>query len=422
MATPSPQPAPKRRRPPRWFKVTVVTALVLANLVALGVFWAVRTGSNFFASAQSDSDVSEVLDAKSGNDLTFLLVGSDSRDGLDDLENFGNFSGARADVIMLVRVGGSSSTIQMLSIPRDLWVDIPGSSANRINAAYAVGGSRRLVETIQKNLNLQINHYVEIDFVGFQGLIDEMGGISMTFEYPARDLMSGLDVPAGSQTLDGQTALAYARSRHYQENRNGSWTYVEANDLGRTARQQEVMRAIFSELKTPSSIADAGAITSALAKYVKVDSRLAGSSVASLMWDFRGALTGNMNGATLPVTGRNIGGRSVVVFKEPEAGEMLANFRAGRSLASEVLRLQVLNGNGVSGSAGDMSETLAGAGFAVGRIGDASNKDYSTTTVIVPSGSSNGSLILSAIGFGQVVVGNVDSGYDAIVIVGADAR
>src|SRR5690606_38335485 len=131
----------------------------------------------------------------------------------------------------------------------------------------------------------------------------------------------------GTQIVDGKTALAYSRSRKYQENRDGTWVSVEANDIGRTKRQQEVMRAMFSKLKSPSSLADAGSITSALAKYMKIDSRLAGSSVASMAWNMRGVLTGTIEGATLPATGRNINGASVVVIKEPEAGEMLANFR-----------------------------------------------------------------------------------------------
>ncbi len=320
--------------------------LVLANLTALAVLWAVRTGQDFLAVAATDRDVTEVLDERSGNELTFLLVGSDTRDGLDDLENFGNFGGARADVIMLVRVGGESSIIQMLSVPRDLWVDIPGSSANRINAAYAIGGSRKLVETVRENLDIEVNHYIEIDFVGFQGLIDELGGVQLDLPYPARDEKSGLDVPAGRQTVDGETALAYARSRHYEEYQDGRWTFVDANDLGRTTRQQTVMRAMFAKLKSPSSLADAGSITGALAKYMTVDSRLAGASVASMAWDFRGVLTGDMAGSTLPVSARNIGGREVLVQRQPEADEMLSRFRSGRELRSQATRIELFNPSG----------------------------------------------------------------------------
>src|SRR5690606_3775797 len=101
-----------------------------------------------------------------------------------------------------------------------------------------------LVETLKSNLSVEVNHYVQIDFVGFQALVDELGGIEMSFAYPARDAKSGLDIPAGEQSLDGFEALAYARSRSYQELQNGSWVGVDANDIGRTQRQQEVMRAI----------------------------------------------------------------------------------------------------------------------------------------------------------------------------------
>lgn len=414
----------QRKRPSRWFKVTVITVLVLANLVAAAGLWAVYTGRNLLGSARSDQNVTEVLDHPSGDDLTFVVVGSDSREGLDDLTHFGSFGGARADVVMLVRVDGSSSQISMLSIPRDLWVRIPGHGEQRINAAYAFGGSAKLVETIRENLDVEINHYVEIDFVGFQGLIDELGGIQLTFPNPARDLSSGLDVQGGAQTLDGNMALAYARSRKYEEYRNGRWVSVDANDIGRTQRQQAVMRAMFSKLKSPSSLADAGSITSTLAKYMTIDSRLAGASVASLAWDFRGVLTGSIEGSTVPVTGRKVGNAEVLVLRQPEANEMLADFRAGRAsqATDQPLRVQVLNGNGISGSAGLMGSFLEGEGFVVVGVGDAPRKDYQRTTVIVPSGSTNGSQIISALGYGVVQVGAVDNGYDAIVIVGADAR
>ena len=100
---------------------------------------------------------------------------------------------------------------------------------------------------------------------------------------------------------------------------------------------------------------------------------------------------------------------------------MLANFRSGVLLTEQPLRLQVLNGNGVGGSAGEMSQTLEGMGFSVESIGNAETKDYQFTTIIVPEGSAHGDTILNALGFGVVQVGIVDNGYDAVVITGADA-
>ncbi len=414
-------PTSARRRLPRWLKVTVISLLVVANVAVLGLIWAIQTGNNLLATADTNAEVVEVLDVATGSDLTFLVVGSDSREGLDDLTNFGPAGGARGDVVMLIRLDGSTSSAQMLSIPRDLWVDIPGYGRDRINAAYAHGGPSLMVETIRENLGLDVNHYVEIDFVGFESLVDELGGIHIEFPFAARDANSGLNVAAGTDMLDGHEALAYARSRHYQEYQNGKWRSIDANDIGRTQRQQEVVRAILSELKSPSSIAEAGSIANAIAEHMTIDSALANASVASLAWDFKGILTGGVVGATLPTSGRTIEGKSVVVAQEPEAGAMLANFKAGRPLADQPLRLEVLNGNGVKGAAGDMSRTLESNGFVVQSVGDAESSDFETTTVIIREGSPAGEAIVSALGFGVVQVGTVDNGYDAVVIVGADS-
>jgi len=421
MATSSPPTPSVRAGLPKWLKVTILTLLVVANLVVLGVVWAIQTGDTLLSGAETDDEVADVLDPAAGDHLTFLVVGSDSRAGLDNLTNFGSAGGARGDVVMLVRLDTETSNAQMLSIPRDLYVDIPGHGKNRINAAYSFGGASLMVETIKSNLDIEVNHYVEIDFVGFQAMVDEIGGVEIAFPNAARDLKSGLDVAAGSQTLNGEQALAYARSRTYQELQNGSWVSVDANDFGRTARQQEVVRAIISGLKHPSTITEAGGIASAMGQHMTIDTNLASASVATMFWDYKGILAGDIEGATLPGTVENIDGQSVVVASEPEAGAMLANFKAGRPFAEQPLRLEVLNGNGADGAAGDMSRALESLGFQVVSIGNAGTDNYAQTTVIVPDGSDNGELIIGALGFGVVQFGSVDNGYDAVVIVGSDA-
>jgi LCP family protein required for cell wall assembly len=414
--------APSARRGlPRWLKITTITLLVVANLAVLAFIWAIRAGNNLLSVADTNDEVSGALDPTGGDDRTFLIVGSDSRAGLDDLNNFGQISGARADVVMLVKLDSATNSARMLSIPRDLLVDIPGQGSNRINAAYAAGGPSLLVETIQANLGVEVNHYVEIDFVGFQAMVDEVGGIEIAFPYPARDSKSGLDVGAGNQLLDGDQALAYARSRHYRELQDGEWVAVEANDIGRTQRQQQVIRALISRLKSPSSVAEAGEIATSMGQHMTIDSALAEASVASLLWDFKGIITGTIEGETLPTYGDTVDGRSVQIASDPEASNMLANFRAGNSFADQPLRIEVLNGNGVAGAAGDMSRRLEDLGFAVESIGNADSSSYAETTVIVPQGSPDGAVITSALGFGVVQNGTVDNGYDAVVIVGSDA-
>ncbi|MGA7096620.1 MAG: LCP family protein [Acidimicrobiia bacterium] len=420
-SSPPTNPVP-RRGLPKWLKVSIIVLLVLANVAAIGLIWAIRTGNGILALANTDQDVVDELSAATGDALTFLIVGSDSRQGLDDLTNFGSAGGQRGDVIMLVRLDRSSGEAKILSIPRDLWVDIPGNGKGKINAAYAYGGPSLMVQTIRENLGISVNHYVEIGFVGFIAMVDQLGGIEMTFPYPARDVSSGLDVSAGTQVLDGRTALAFARSRKYQEYQNGKWVSVDASDIGRTQRQQQVVRAILSELKSPSSVTEAGQIAGAMAEHMIIDASLADSSVAGLAWDFRSLLRGNLDGTTLPVDGASIGGASVVVRREPDATEAIQAFLAGsQETATAPLRLQVLNGNGVSGAAGHMAERLSAEGYEVASVGDAPNKDYQTTTVIIRSGSDAGQAIVQRLGFGVVEVGSVDNAYDAVVIVGADA-
>ena len=420
-SSPSPPPAGSRRVFPKWAKVTILGLLVVANLAILAFLWTISEAEDFLAEAETDEEVVEVLLPSDDGTLTFLVVGSDSREGLESLQNFGAFGGERGDVVMLVRLDPSTGGARILSLPRDLWVDIPGHSPNRINVAYSLGGPALMVETVRLNFGVEINHYVEIGFTGFIALIDEVGGIEIAFPYPARDLSSGLVVDAGNQLLNGDTALAYARSRKYQELQNGSWVSVDANDIGRTNRQQEVVGAIFAKLKTPSSIADAGQIVSVLVQHATIDASLASSSVASLAWDFRGLLSGGIRGSTLPVRDATIKGGSVLVAREPEATEAIAEFLAGEEIANAPLRVQVLNGNGISGAAGRMSQILEDAGFEVLFIGDAGEKDYGVTTIITSSGSGHGQAIIEKLGFGVVISGDVDRRYDAVVIVGSDA-
>jgi LCP family protein required for cell wall assembly len=422
MSSSSPRHLAPRRGLPKWLKITILGLLLATTLGALTIFWALNTGQGVLALAESDEEVVSELTAADGNTLTFLVVGSDSRERLDDLAFFGQAAGERGDVIMLVHLDQARGEARMLSIPRDLWVDIPGNGEGKINAAYSHGGPSLMVQTIRENLGIDVNHYVEVDFVGFIEMVDELGGIEMTFPYSARDAKSGLSVDAGTRILDGEQALAFARSRKYEEYQNDRWVNVDASDLGRTQRQQEVVRAILTELKTPASIAEAGQIAGSLAEHMTVDAALAASSVASLAWDFRGLVTGSIDGQTLPVYGDKVNGASVVMAAEPEASATIDGFLSGvETVDSAPLRVQVLNGNGIAGAASAMSERLAESGFEIAGVGNAEARDYATTTIVVPDGSTAGDQIIGQIGFGVVQTGTVDNGYDAVVIVGADA-
>lgn len=320
-ATPPPAapPPPRRRRGRRW-TIGILSLLVLmaAGLLALTAFTQARM-----------NDAGTLTNLSSGAD-TFLIVGSDSRENLpDDLDGaFGDFAGARADVIILAQV--ENGRLQLLSIPRDLRVEIPGNGTNRVNAAYAFGGPDLLVETVSDATGVRIGHYLEVDFAGFASIVDALGGIELDVPYPARDAKSGLEIEAGLQTVDGATALAYARSRSYEEYRDGSWRSAGGGDIARTARQREVLLEIMDKASSPSGLVRSPGVLAAVTANLTADSSTNPLVLARTGLAMRAA--SNTEAVTLPVRGASEGGRSYVVADEPDASEVLAAFRAAESL------------------------------------------------------------------------------------------
>ncbi len=424
MTSPSPSTPPVKRRV---FRRWVISLLVVVNLLVALVLWRLVTVQDAVQeNATQDSGVVEVLDPRTGPDepVTFLLVGSDTRAGLESLENFGNAAGQRSDVMILLRVDPGEGRAVMLSLPRDLWVSIEGYGDNKLNAAYAFGGSTLLVSTIKAELGVAVNHYVEVDFVGFKAIVDEMGGVVIDFPYAARDSKSGLNVEAGRQTLNGDQALAYARSRSYQESRDGGWVSIDANDIGRTRRQQQLLLAILSAAKRPSNVAEAGKIAGTFAQHLTLDSNLANSSLIELGFAMRGITGSDIDAATLPTYGDTVGQASVLRRDEPAATEMLQRFVSGQPLepdASALRALEVLNGNGISGSAAAAAQALEGAGYSIVRVGDADRKDFPSTVIIVrPGDFERAEVIVQSLGYGVIESGTLADGVDAVVIVGAD--
>ncbi|HEX2152690.1 MAG TPA: LCP family protein [Acidimicrobiia bacterium] len=424
----SPPRSRSRRGLPRWLKVTVLSLLIVANLAAAGVWWTLRsTEQAFRTNADLLEDVVPELASRptaSSEPLYFLVIGSDSREGVD-VSDFGDFAGARGDVVMISRLDRETGRGQILSIPRDTLVPIEGHGEDKINAAYAYGGAPLMVKTVRSAFDVPIHHYVEIDFVGFQSLVDELGGVEMTFTNAARDAKSHLDVPAGSVTLDGYQALAYARSRSYQELQGDSWRSVDANDLGRTERQQALVMAILGRLKRPSTLTEAGDIVASIAQHMTVDASLADSSLIELAFSLRGLDATDLETATIPTVGETRNGASVQVLDQPAADAMLVSFRTGDPLEEEALEaivaVDVLNGNGVTGSASQWAARLREVGYRVNQVDDAGERRDTTVVVVEADRADAAPDLIADLGFGNVEVGAVPRGVDAVVILGEDA-
>ncbi|MDX2342411.1 MAG: LCP family protein [Acidimicrobiia bacterium] len=305
--------------------------LGLLILAVVGVFGAV--GFVYFVDSKidkiPDEELPSLVEETEQGFRNILIVGSDSRENLPEgFDNFGSFSGSRTDVIMVAHVIPGEGA-QLLSLPRDLKMEIPGNGTNRINAAFVFGGPDLLVQTIQNNLGIPINHYVEIDFGGFATVVESLGGITKTFANDARDLKSGLDVEAGTQQMNGETALAYARSRSYQELINGSWKSVDGSDIGRTHRQQEVLLLMFDQATSKSAAFSLPSFATTFAEQIRADSGFTPAVMIDLGRAALALSSANIETMTLPVVNSMEGGVAYVVPIEPAATTVLGAFMVG---------------------------------------------------------------------------------------------
>ena len=268
----------------------------------------------------------------------YLLVGSDSRAGANpgdaDYGAMGNedtVGGKRSDTIMVLRLDPVLGRASIMSLPRDLYVTIAGTNGkkNRINTAYSIGADA-LVRTVQDNFGITIQHYLEVDFQGFKRLVDELGGVTICFEFPTRDKNTGLNIPnPGCQDLGGTQALAFARSRHYQELRDGKWQEDGSADLGRVKRQQDFLRialdrSISKGLGNPLAISG---LLDAVVGNVTVDASLTKGDMTRLARQFRSLGSDKLDSYTLPATSTMIRGMSVLVEDQAAAEAVLAHFR-----------------------------------------------------------------------------------------------
>jgi LCP family protein required for cell wall assembly len=267
-------------------------------------------------------DLTDVLDPVSGDATNYLLVGSDSRDELDPEGNSG-VTGRRSDTLIVLRTTPEGSA--MMSIPRDLWVTVAETGKQgRINGAYNAGPAN-LVQTVKDNLGIPINHYMEVGFGSFAGLVDAIGGVTINFPHPAHDDQSGLVVDtAGDVTLNGQQALAYARSRHYTETIDGEQVTEPTADLGRQQRQQVFLRTALAEVGATRNPLTLLRVADAMSSELIIDSGLGFGEAISFV---RKLGSGDPLTVILPTEGVRKGDAAVLELVEPDAQVVLAGFR-----------------------------------------------------------------------------------------------
>ncbi len=422
----------ERKRKHRWRRRTLYVLSFVVVLAGLGI-GGIYVYANYRFDQIKKVHAKHLVAAPTapGKPFNILLVGSDSRafvngDNQQQVNAFGNPAvqgGQRSDVTMVARIDPANKTVTVLSIPRDLWVNIPGdvggiSGMNRINAAFN-SGPDLLIQTIEKDLGIPINHYIEVDFPGFSGMVNALGGVTMDFPTEVKDAYSGLDVTTtGCQVVNGPTALALVRSRHlYYMDSDGNWEYDGESDFSRIQRQDAFFRAVLAKINQvgldPITINN---FLGAAVSNLTIDDTLTEGDLAHLADDFRGLTSSHLITETLPTVGFvTDGGADVLNEAQPYAQNVINAFnqigtstttptptttpaKGGKSTttttvpteAHSLVGVDVLNASTVSGIAHATAAALTSQGFQVDEIGDATTQlatDGSSEVLYGPSGT-----------------------------------
>lgn len=320
--------APRRRRRPRWGRRVGILLLVLVLL--LGGFVVYLDQSLGRTDALVDYP-GRVADTPGSN---WLLVGSDSREGLDaqqqaDLSTGSaqDAGGQRTDTIMVLHVpqGGGASTL--VSIPRDSYLPIPGYGQDKVNAAFTLGGPTLLVQTVEEATGLHLDHYAEVGFGGFAGIVDAVGGVSICVDQAIDDPLAGINLQPGCQDLTGAQALGFVRTRY---------TFANA-DLTRVQNQRKFLTALLDKATSPATLLNPFRVlplaTSATGS-LTVDSGDHIWNLAGLAWAVRGDLVTT----TVPVGGfEDTDSGNALLWDRTKASQFFGALAADEQVPPELL-------------------------------------------------------------------------------------
>jgi LCP family protein required for cell wall assembly len=284
--------------------------------------------------ATSATAPTETFPAPDPHAVNFLIVGADNNACIDPNSKYapgiGQRSATLTDTIMVIRVDPSSKRAAVLSFPRDLWVRV-GGGMRRINAAYRNNDPNPLVDTINNEFQVTIDHFIRVDFCAFMQLVDAVGGISMSLPYPVRDINTGLDVPdTQCHRFAGDEALAYVRSRHLEyQTDDGSWHKDPSSDFGRIARQQDFLRRTLTAAKQHLvSAAVISGLYSTYKDYLVIDDQLTIDTIIQLAGVLRDVDPSAIRTYQIESTSRDISGQAVQIAKNtPEMTAILDIFR-----------------------------------------------------------------------------------------------
>jgi len=301
-------------------------------------------------------------DIMSYNRLNILIV------GCDEIENHG-----RADTIVLLSISPKTKDALILSIPRDTRVEIPGRGMDKINHAYAFGGESLLTKSVSSFLDVPIHFYAVVDFNGFVYIIDELGGVEIDVEKEMHyvDKAGGVEINLhpGKQILNGEKALQYIRFR-----------YDKLGDLGRIKRQQKLALAVIKKIINFDSMIKIPQISEGMKDYIETN--IEARDTVALANLFRGVNQEKFRIETVQGEPVYIEGIS---YLEPNVEEVQQRVKSLIYGKNSGMKVEVLNGNAMTGIAHKIANDLELQGFEIVNLGNADNFNYEKTKIIIYS-------------------------------------
>jgi LCP family protein required for cell wall assembly len=405
-ASPSPAPAGPSGGS-RWRRAAQLVAVALSVVIVVlsGTAWLgfqhyaadLRRIDNVFPSANRPAQ------SAAGSE-NFLLVGSDRRDQLSKADqrkyHLGHDAGRRSDTMIILHISKQRNRAVLISLPRDSYVEIPAytdaqghrhpAQHNKLNAAYSYGGPRLTVATVEKATGVRIDHYVEINVLGFAKMVDALGGVDVCLSQPANDPKSGLHLPAGHTKVNGVQGLAFVRARK---------TLGDGSDLGRIKRQQQFLGSMLRKAMSIGILLDPGKLdkflNAALAA-VRVDRELTVGDLRTLALTMRHLDPKHVTFATVPLADTDYrpgGVGSTVLWDSGLASGLFnavnhdrpinaASFKPRKvTVPPAQVTVRVLNGTSSGGLAGRVTAAFQAGGFRTEAAGNADNHDYARTVI-----------------------------------------
>ena len=411
-----PELDPRGRRRPRsrWARLLKVLA-VLTSFSVLVV-----SGVGYGLYRKYDGNIDRLLltiggkrpARVAGKALNVLLVGSDSRADMspEELKKAATefTPGRRSDTVILIHLSGNRDHVTLVSFPRDAYVTIPAHDKSpehegKLNTAFSIGGPALTIEMVERLTNIRVDHYVEVNFAGFQRIVDAVDGVDVCLRKAAKEPLSGINLPAGRSRIRGQQALAFVRQRHG----------LPRGDLDRIERQQQFLGSLLRRATSTGVLLNPVKLNRFLdtaTDSIQVDQDLGFDEMRKLALGLRNLDPARVAFVTAPVQGLAMRrGQSVVLLDEAAGTALYQSLAHDEPLAKPAaalpkkltvkpseIRVTVLNGTGVRGQAANAADDLRTVGFRVSGTGNAEGTAFERTTVRYPPGQEAAAATLSA--------------------------